>query len=382
MNKINSIEENLLHSAKNFISESILPYTNEFSQNNRLPEDLIAKLAKLRFLGTLVAEEYSGLNISYSCYGKLTRMFGYACSSVRSLLTVHDMVAAAIQQFGNSTQKQEWLPSLANGKLIGAFALTEPQLGTAIDKIETTLEQRQSGLYLTGKKVWISYGLLANIFLVFAKLNDKAIAIIVPSDSPNIQITPIRNSLSMPASMLAEINFDGVAISSDQLLGQPGIGLNFIASRSLTLGRYSVACGCLGIIDACIHLAKKKVFAEKPAGSKLLDHQLICSMISEMLTNRKIVALLCKNAGEKLSKNFIDGLEDTMMAKFTAARLAYQTANDTFQIYGAEAYHESSPIRRYLHDARVCELIEGSNEAMRINIAKTFLGNYENVGNF
>ncbi|MBA2710965.1 MAG: acyl-CoA/acyl-ACP dehydrogenase [Tatlockia sp.] len=370
-------ESSFLRASHRFVQEQIAPFANQFALEAKLPLDLIIKIASQDMLGTLINKEYGGLGLSYTSYGKLTRMVGKACSSIRSLLTVHDMVAEAIQGFGNESQKRAWLPQLAAGKIIAAFALTEPDLGSSIDKIQTILIKK-SDYYLRGNKVWVSFGQVADVLLVFAKLNgEHPVAILVPTDSPNISIKPIQNALGKSASMLAEICFDDVLVKEEQFIGSPGIGLSFVATRSLTLGRYSVSCGCLGIIDACISLVQKKVQRSRPDGSRLIDFQLISAMISDMLANRKIVSLLCKNAGTKMEQNFLDALEDVMIAKYVSARLASQTANDTLQIYGAEGYHENSPIRRFIHDAKVCELIEGSNEIMRLLIGKSFLGNYE-----
>lgn len=376
-------EFDLLCAAEAFVQEHIVPFANQFAFNSKLPAHLINSIASQGFLGTLIATEYAGLNIDYSNYGKLTRLFGYGCSSIRSLLTVHDMVAYAIQYFGNMEQKQKWLPDLAHGKLIAGFALTETGLGSAIDKIQTRLTHQKEHFSLTGTKVWISYGQIADLLLVFAKLNGELpVALLVPASSPGIRIKPINNAFGLSASMLAEIHFDNVLIAPDQLLGKPGMGLSFIANRSLTLGRYSVACGCLGIIDACINATKQRIFQLRPDGNKLIDFQLVADKVTEMLTSRKIVALLCENAGKKLNENFVDALEDVMMAKYIASKLAYQTANDTLQIYGAEGYREESAIRRYLQDAKVCELIEGSNEIMRALIGKSFIGNYTYERNY
>jgi len=365
-----------LETSQQFVREQIEPFANQFAIDSKLPMSLIKNIASQRMLGALISREYGGLNLSYANYGRLTWIIGQGCSSVRSLLTVHDMVAKAIQQFGTHQQKQTWLPDLAQGNTIAAFALTEPQLGSNVDKIQTQLIEFESGYYLRGHKVWISYGQIADVLLVFAKLNGLPVAILVPTDSPNIRIKPIDNALGKSASMLAEIYFDDVPIKHEQLIGSPGMGLSFVATQSLTLGRYSVAYGCLGIIDACISTTKKHVLKTRSDGTKLIDFQLIGCMVTDMLASRKTVALLCENAGLKMDKNSSTALEDVMIAKYISARLASKTANDTLQIYGAEGYRDDSPIRRFIHDAKVCELIEGSNEIMQAIIGKSFLGSH------
>jgi glutaryl-CoA dehydrogenase (non-decarboxylating) len=367
-----------LAAAREFMQQHILPQANQSALAGQLPDGLIQQLAARRLLGTMISQEFGGLGLGYGEYGELTRLIGYGCSSLRSLLTVHDMVSYAIQKFGSIAQKQNWLPALAKGNVIGAFVLTEENQGSSFEQIKTTLTEKNGSYSLSGNKVWISYGQVADLLLVFAKLTgDLPVALLVPSDSVGIHITPIQHALGLSASMLAEIHFDDVSILPEQLLGKPGIGLNFIASQCLTLGRYSVACGSLAIIDACLQATQEKVLQVRPDGGQLIDFQLISGMVSDMIANRKMAQLLCKNAGEKLAANFFNAIEDVMIAKYMTAKLATSASNDALQIHGAAGHRQESSLRRYWHDAKVNELIEGSNEVMRAVIGKTFIGSYD-----
>ncbi len=372
MNKLKSSED-WQSKARNFVKEYILPNANKYSLDGKIPPDFLKCLTENRFLGMLISPNYNGIGLNYITYGLITEEFGYGCSSIRSLLTVHDMVSLAIETFGNDKQKIEWLPRLAEGSIIAAFALTEPRLGSSIDKITTYIKQHDQALFLYGKKVWISYGQIADLLLVFAKFNNEPVAILLPRNSKNLRIKPIQNSLGMSASMLAEIHMDGVEIDRSQILGPEGAGLRFIANTCLILGRYSVAYGSCGIIRACMEACKKRVLDPRPDGSLLINHQIIAGMMTDIVAAHKVTSLLCKNAGMKLQSNFYAALKDIMIAKYLGAKNAYETASNALQIYGADGYNQDSPLRRWLHDAKVSELIEGSNEVMKGNIGKLFL---------
>lgn len=368
-----TIDLNLLSNAREFVKGFVLPNANEFAIKGVITPLIFKELAKNRLLGTLVNSDYGGLEVDYSTYGLITKELGYGCSSIRSLLTVHDMVCYAIESFGTSNQKQEWLPKLSSGSIIAAFALTELGVGSSIDKISTIIEEKVGGFYLYGEKSWISFGQIADLFLVFAKLNDKPVAVLIPSKSKNVTIKPIVNSLGMSASMLAELKFDGVLIDDSNILGSKNLSLNLIANQCLTLGRYSVAYGCCGIIKACLDACKQKVQERRKGGDRLIDYQLISGIITDMIADYKTSSLLCKNSGEKLQSNFNLALEDVMVAKYVCAKQSYQVASNAMQVFGAEGHSQSSSLRRWLHDAKACELIEGSNEIMRATIGKIFV---------
>jgi len=369
----NTLQKDWQNKAKNFVKEHVLPYASTFALEGGLPPSFFKEIAKNRFLGTLVSPDYNGLGLDYITYGLITEEFGYGCSSVRSLLTVHDMVSYAIEHFGNEIQKQEWLPSLVKGCTIAAFALTEPKLGSSIDKINSRIERNNGKLFLYGTKVWISYGQIADLLLVFAKLDNNPVAVLVPTNCNNISIKPIENALGMTASMLAEIYMEGVLIDKSQILGSEGAGISFVANQCLMLGRYSVAYGSCGIIRACLEACKRRVLEIRPDKSVLINNQLIAGIMTDMLTAYKATALLCKNAGEKLQYDFYSSLEDIMIAKYFGAKNAYKTASNALQVFGADGCHQDSPLRRWLHDAKVTELIEGSNEVMRATIGKLFI---------
>lgn len=367
----------ILQKAEIFAQEKIAPIANQYALSAKMPINLIRSLADEGFLGSIISTQQGGLGLDYERYGDLNRILGRACSSVRSLLTVHDMVSYAVQTFGDPAQKRTWLPAFAKGTTIAAFALTEPELGSSIDKIQASVMEENSLFYLSGSKVWISFGQIADLFLVFAKLHGNLpIAVLVPAKSNNVHIKAIENPLGFSGSLLAEVSFNKVKIDPSQILGVPGMGLSFIATQCLTLGRYSVACGALGIIEACLDLTRKKVTRLRPDGSKLIDRQLIAKKVTDMISQHKMASLLCRNTGEKLNSNFINALEDVMIAKYVTAKFASESANEALQIHGAEGFHSDSPLRRFLHDAKVCELIEGSNEIMQDVIARSFIGTY------
>ena len=356
--------------SRNFIKANVTPYANKYALEGKLPPELIKSIAENGFLGTLVNPTYGGLGIDFPTYGTITEEFGFGCSSARSLLTVHDMVAYAIEHFGNEQQKSKWLPKLVCGQVIAAFALSEPMLGSSINKLNTRIEVQKGKLRLFGKKVWISFGQIADLILVFAKYDNRPVAVLVPSSEKNISINAIDKSFGMPASMLAEVLMEGVEIDESQILGSDGLGISFIANQCLMLGRYSVAYGCCGIIRACLEACTKKVTENRPDGNMLINYQIIAGMMTDMFACYKVTSLLCADVGEKLQNSFYSALEDVMLAKYLSAKNAFKVASNALQVFGAEGYRHDSSINRLFQDAKVAELIEGSNELLQATIGK------------
>ena len=227
----------------------------------------------------------------------LNEEIGRGCSSVRSLLTVHGMLVIALQKWGTGEQRDFWLKKLAAGDAIGAFALTEPNVGSDAKSIETTVTLSEDEYIINGRKKWITFGQIADVFLVIAKLDGKPTAFLVEKNRPGFSIKPMSGLLGCRASGTAELIFQDCRIPKANLIGNPGFGLSYVALNSLDYGRYSIACGAVGLgqvcLEECLHYARKR----KQFGEPLRQHQLIQKMITEMVVNVKAGRLLCYHAG-------------------------------------------------------------------------------------
>ncbi|MEH1884822.1 acyl-CoA dehydrogenase family protein [Nostoc sp.] len=359
-----------------FVNEEIYPSAGEWDRKEFTPPELIKKITEHGFLGAILPQEYGGKGMDMITYGILNEEIGRGCSSVRSLLTVHNMVAYALCKWGNKSQKEYWLPKFASGEIIAAFALSEPNVGSDAKSVETTATLASDAYVLNGQKKWITYGQIADVFLVFAKCEGKPTAFLVEKNSPGLSVKPMSGILGVRASMSAELLFNNCHVSLENLVGKLGFGFSYIASSALDYGRYSVASGCVGIAQACLEACIKYTNERKQFGVYLKEHQLIRQMITQMITKVKAARLLCYQAGYLKDINDPNSIMETSIAKYFASTVATKIANDAVQIHGGNGCSNEYPVERYLRDSKIMEIIEGSTQIQEITIAESGYQDY------
>lgn len=354
---------------RQFADAEIAPHAERFDREECIPTELIRTLGGRGYLGSIIGEEWGGSGFDFTTYGLLNEEVGRACSSVRSLLTVHDMVSLSILKWGSAGQQQTWLPKLASAERLAAFAVTEPDTGSDARSVATEAVARNGSYVLNGGKKWITFGQIADLFLVLAQCDGKPTTFLVERESPGLSVRPINGMLGVRASMLAELTFNDCEIPRENLLGRVGFGLLSAISTGLGLGRYSVAWGCVGIAQACLEACVRYTGERKQFGVFLKEHQLIRQMMSEMLVNVKAARLLCNQAGYLKETGDPREVMETFVAKYFASRGAMKAATDAVQIHGANGCSGGYPVQRYLRDAKIMEIIEGSNQIQQLTIA-------------
>ena len=360
-----------------FVLREIIPYADLYDKEEQTPHELIQKIAQRGYLGAILPEQWGGRGMDMVSLGKLHEAFGYGCSSIRSLLTVHSMVAYAITKWGSREQKATWLPRLASGISIGAFALSEPNVGSDAKSVATTAVLEHDHYVLSGRKTWITYGQIADVFLLFAQLDRRMCAFLVERHAPGLTMLPISGMLGTRAAMLAELRLEGCAVAKNQLVGGIGFGLAPIATSALDIGRYSVACGSVGIAQACLDAVLAYSSVREQGGALLREHQLIQHMVTDMMTNVRAARLLCQQAGKLQDKGDPTSAMETFIAKYFASTIAMKAASAAVQIHGAHGCSSAYPVQRYLRDAKVMEIIEGSSQIQQITVARYGYQQYE-----
>jgi len=353
-----------------FVSEEIVPHAERYDQEEHIPSELIAKLAQRGYLGATLPEEYGGRGMDMITYGLLNEELGRGCSSVRSLVTVQNMVAQTILKWGSRHQKELWLDKIASGDVIAAFALTEPEVGSDAKNIETTATPAGDSYIINGHKKWITFGQIADLFLVFGQCDGKSCAFLIEKDAPGLSMEPIFGMLGVRASMLAELHLSDCQIPRENLVGGVGFGFVPVALFALDLGRYGIAWGCVGIAQACLEACIHYTSQRKQFGVYLKEHQLIQQMITDMIVNVKAARLLCYQAGYLQELGDPNSIMEIMIAKYFASTMAIQAANDAVQIHGAIGCSSAHAVQRCLRDAKVMEIIEGTTQIHQIKIAE------------
>ena len=354
---------------RQFVDQEIVPNADQYDVEQCLPEALVDKLRAGGYLGAVVPKGYDGQELDMITFGLLCREFGRGCSSVRTLLTVQSMVCQVLRRWGNEEQKAHWLPRLGRAEAIGAFALSEPEVGSDAASVQTVAVLRDGQYVINGKKKWISFAQIADVFLVFTQCEGRQSALLVERDTPGLRVRPIREMLGTRASMLGELTFEECAVPAGNLVGGEGFGLTAIALTALDLGRYSVAWGCVGIGDACLEASLRYSSERKQFGTPIRNHQLVAKLVADMVTNVSAAALLCHRAGQLRDDADPQSIGVTCMAKYFASRMASRVTSDTVQLHGAVGCSDETSIQRYYRDAKIMEIIEGSNQIQQLLIS-------------
>jgi hypothetical protein len=356
---------------REWVDIHLVPYADTFDHEQRTPPEMIQTLAKAHYLGGLVPSEYGGKGMDVLSWGLLCEEIGRGSASILSLLTVQSMVIQTLLKWGTTQQKEKWLPKLATGELIGAFALTEPGIGSDARNIESTATRNEDGTYtLFAQKKWISFGQSADVYLLFAKVGDQATAFLVEAKSPNFTVEPIQGMMGFRSANLANLHLNGVIVPAEQMVGKPGFGFSHIASTALDQGRYCIAWGCVGLSRASLEASLEYAGARVQFGKPLVEHQLIQQMLTDMMVKTKAARLLCLDAARLKMSGEPSLIMETSASKYYASRIAVESANDAVQIHGANGFSDQFPVQRYFRDAKVMEIIEGSTQMQQMIIAR------------
>lgn len=352
------------------VSKEIVPHADEYDRQERVPFDLIKRLGREGYLGATLPTEYGGRAMDMITYGLLNEELGRGCSSVRALVMLQNMIGQTILRWGNRDQKGFWLNKLASGEALASFALTEPDVGSDASNVQTAARPAGDNYIINGRKKWITLGQIADLFLVLAQWEGQPCAFLVEKDTPGLSINPLFGMLGARASLLAELHFDDCPVPAENLVGAMGFGLAPVAFLALNIGRYSVAWGCVGIAQACLEACIDHTSKRKQFGVYLKEHQLIKHMIADMVVKVKAGRLLCIRAGSSMEAGDPSSVTETMVAKYFASQMASEIANDAVQIHGALGCSREHGVERYLRDAKVMEIIEGTTQILQMKIAE------------
>jgi len=353
-----------------FVDREIAPVANAIHERQQTPPDLIRRFAEAGYLGWSLPETFGGGGKDWLTLGWQANDLGRACSSMRSLLTVHTLVAHALLRWGTRPQKQTWIPKFASGTAIGAIALSEPLVGSDAKNVKTLAKRSGSEFIINGRKKWTTYGQIADVFLVFAQTDDGPTAFLVERDRPGVRTEPILGLIGIRGSMTASVQFEDCRIPEENIVGRLGLGFSHVASVALDLGRYTVAWGAVGIIEACVEACVKYTNGREQFGVALKEHQLVRRLITDMFTNHRAAKLLCLDAGRLRNAKDPGAIAASSVAKYFASTAAMRAADDAVQLHGANGCSSEYPVQRYLGDAKILEIIEGSTQIQQITIAE------------
>ena len=368
----------IAETAREFADGEIAPRARESDRAGRFDRELAGKLGEMGYLGAPVAEEYGGRGLDYLSYGLIIEEVGRADSSARTVVSVQtSLVCGSVERWGTEDQKREWLPRLCASEALGCFGLTEPDTGSDAAALRTRAERIDGGWRISGQKMWISMGNVADLALIFAQTDPdqghRGLAcFLVPTESDGYSPQEIHGKLGLRASDTAAISLDGVEVSDDAMLGDVGDGFK-VAMSALDSGRYSVASGCVGICQGCVDASVSYSTERQQFGVPIARFQLVQELIADMVVRRDAARMLVRRAGALKDAGDPSTVE-TSIAKLYATEAAVQSANDAIQVHGGAGYVDDHPVERYLRDARVTTLYEGTSQIQKLIIGRDATG--------
>ena len=364
--------------ARAFTDNEIVERARENDRNEHFDLELVDKIAAQGYLGAIVPREYGGAGLDYLTYGLIVEEIGRGDSAMRTVVSVQtSLVCSAILRWGTEEQTQKYLPKLCSGEWLGCFGLTEPDTGSDAANQRTRAKKTDSGWVINGSKMFISMGNYAKLALVFAQTDpEKAhrglACFLVETDQPGYQPQAVHHKLGLRGSDTAEISLGEVEASDDAMLGEIGDGFK-VAMSSLDSGRYSVAAGCVGICQGCLDASIRYSKERQQFGRPIASFQLVQEMIADMALETDAARMLVWRAGY-LKDTGKPNTTETSVAKLFATEAAVRCANAAIQVHGGSGYVDDYPVERYLRDARVTTLYEGTSQIQKLIIGRALTG--------
>ncbi|MEV4508763.1 acyl-CoA dehydrogenase family protein [Dactylosporangium sp. NPDC049525] len=360
-----------------FVDREITPHAAAWDRAEQVDLAIVKKLADLGIFGITIPEEHGGSGGDHTTYCLVLEELGKGDSSVRGIVSVSlGLVAKSINGYGTAAQKAAWLPRLCAGDALGCFALTEPDTGSDAGALATRATRVEGGWRLDGSKMFITNGTWAQVALVFARTGGpgpKGVsAFLVPMETPGLRIEEIHGKLGLRGQATAALTFEGVTVGDDALLGGLGEGFK-IAMSALAKGRMSLAAGCVGIIQGCLEAAVAYAKQREQFGRPIASFQLVQQLIADISVEADAARLLTWRVADLIDRGLPFATESST-AKLYASEAAVRSANAALQVFGGYGYIDEYPVGKYLRDARVTTVYEGTSQIQKLIIGRALTG--------
>jgi len=368
----------LRQAVREFATAVIKPLAPRTDHEHRYPREALDAAAELDLMGILIPPEYGGAGLDHLAFAICIEEIATACASTAVLVDVHNSVAAEpILLFGSEGQKRAWLPRLARGEMLGAFALTEPSSGSDAASLKTSAKRYGEEFVLSGTKVFITGVGEAGMYLVFARTDPDqrgaagVSCFIVPGDAPGLKVGQVFQKMGLNGSPTGELVLEEVRVPAANLLHQEGKGFT-VAMRALDSGRIGISAQALGIGQAAFQESLAYTREREQFGQSVASFQGVNWMLAEMGTRLEAARRLVYHAAHLCSRG-LPFTKEASMAKVFTTDAAMAIATDAIQLAGGYGYVEDYPFERFFRDAKACQIYEGSNQVQRIVIAREIL---------
>ena len=359
-----------------YVVDNIEPQAAQWDRESRFPAEALKGLAALGCFGIAVPEQWEGAGLTYAALAVILEEIAAGDGATSTIISVNNCpVCSILMAWGNDEQKEQWLKPLASGRMLGAFCLTEPHVGSDASALRTTatLKPDGSGYRINGVKQFITSGKHGDVAIVMA-VTDRAAgkrgisAFLVPTDSPGYTVSRLEHKLGQRASDTAQILFEDCFVPAANLIGEAGAGYR-IALSGLEGGRIGIASQALGMARAAFEAALRYAREREAFGQPIFNHQAVQFRLADMATQLEAARHLIAHAAA-LKDAGLPCLKEAAMAKLFASEMAERVCSDAIQIHGGYGYVSDFPVERIYRDVRVCQIYEGTSDIQKILIGR------------
>jgi butyryl-CoA dehydrogenase len=370
-------QELIRESAARFAEERLAPNSRKWESAGAVDLDVLREMGRLGFMGMTVPEAHGGADLDYVSYALALMEIAAGDGAVSTIMSVNNApVCAILQSVASEALRRQYLEPLATGKMIGAFALTEPQAGSDAANLQTRAVRTDDSYVITGTKQFITSGRIAGAVIVFAVTDPSAgkrgiSAFVVPAGTPGMSVASLEHKMGQEASDTAQLSFEEAVVPTDHLIGNEGEGYR-IALANLEVGRIGIAAQCVGMARAALNHAIAYAKERTSFGRPISSHQAVAFRLADMATQlhaartMALEAAALRDAGRPC-------LKEACMAKLFASEAAERICSDAIQIFGGYGYSRELPVEKIYRDVRVAQIYEGTSDVQRILISRQLL---------
>lgn len=362
--------------ARQFAEQELAPFAAKWDKEHYFPIEAIQKAGELGFCGLYTPEDEGGLGLSRLDSSIIFEQLSMGCTTTTAMLTIHNMATWMIATWGTREIKEAWMPSLVTGENIASYCLTEPGAGSDAASMRTTAKKTDDGYVLNGAKVFISGAGATQVLVVMARTGESGAggvsAFVVPADAKGIEYGKAEEKMGWNAQPTRMISFDNVHVKRNALLGNEGEGFKF-AMQGLDGGRVNIATCSIGTAQQAFNTAQAYMQEREQFGKPLASFQALQFKLADMATELVAARQIVRLAASKLDNNHADKSTYCAMAKRFATDVGFEVCNQALQIHGGYGYIKEYPLERHVRDVRVHQILEGTNEIMRVIIGRRLI---------
>jgi alkylation response protein AidB-like acyl-CoA dehydrogenase len=374
--ELNEDQAAFAETAKQFAEQELAPFAAKWDQEHHFPIEAIRKAGELGFCCLYTPEDEGGLGLPRLDSSIIFEQLAMGCTTTTAMLTIHNMATWMIATWGTSEAKEKWMPSLVTGESIASYCLTEPGSGSDAASMRSTAKKTDDGYVLNGSKVFISGAGATQVLVVMARTGEAGAggvsAFVVPADAKGVEYGKAEEKMGWNAQPTRMITFDNVELNASALLGNEGEGFKF-AMQGLDGGRVNIATCSIGTAQQALNTAQAYMQERTQFGKPLAAFQALQFKLADMATELVAARQLVRLAASKLDNNHADKSTYCAMAKRFATDVGFEVCNQALQIHGGYGYIKEYPLERHVRDVRVHQILEGTNEIMRVIIGRRLI---------